>query len=176
MREQRRSRYKAIKAKAMSSGCALCGAKAREFDHLDPRQKSFKVSAWYKTTLPESALMSEIGKCRPLCCCCHRLVTASQRPRTRRRRIARKRALNDAEKRRVGSCASCARKVVEGEEVAFDWDHTDRSTKLGSVSDLIDSGRSWKVVAEEVAKCQLLCADCHASKTTLRRDYLAIST
>ena len=35
----------------------------------------------------------------------------------------------DAAKRRVGKCAYCARPVVAGKEVQFDWHHRDESTK-----------------------------------------------
>jgi hypothetical protein len=86
----------------------------------------------------------------------------------------------DAAKRRLGACAACARPVEPGTEPGFDFDHLDESTKArgglfgdkGGVAGLVSN--SAKAAAldavrdlldAEMAKCQLLCANCHARKT-----------
>ena len=86
----------------------------------------------------------------------------------------------DARKRAIGACAKCARAVVPGTEPAFEFNHLDEATKekgglfgswggvaglvvncakdaaLDKVKDLLDA---------EMAKCNLLCSNCHHRHT-----------
>jgi hypothetical protein len=86
----------------------------------------------------------------------------------------------DAAKRRVGECAACARPVVAGQEVMFEWDHRDESTKCkgdlfgkcGGVSGLVANvanaatlDKVKHLLDAEMAKCDLLCKNCHARRT-----------
>jgi hypothetical protein len=85
----------------------------------------------------------------------------------------------DAAKRRLGACAACARPVEPGTEPGFDFDHLDESTKgrgglftYGGVAGLVHNhakAAALEAVRDlldaEMAKCQLLCANCHARKT-----------
>ena len=50
----------------------------------------------------------------------------------------------------------------------LDWDHV-RGLKLGSIATLIANGRPWAEVLLEIAKCELVCANCHRERTCLRR-------
>lgn len=45
-----------------------------------------------------------------------------------------------------------------------DFDHIDPKTKLDNVANLVHNG-SIKKVWEEIAKCDLLCANCHRERT-----------
>lgn len=49
---------------------------------------------------------------------------------------------------------------------AMDFDHV-RGEKLGNVSDLV--GSTTEALLAEVAKCELVCANCHRSRTEDRR-------
>lgn len=49
----------------------------------------------------------------------------------------------------------------------LDYDHRDPSKKLDHVGMLISYGRTK--VLEEIAKCDLVCKNCHAKRTYLRR-------
>jgi hypothetical protein len=88
----------------------------------------------------------------------------------------------DAEKLRRGCCMTCEREVTPATVVAFDFDHRVPETKLigegtlagksGGVGGLV--GNHVKAAAldqikdlldEEMAKCHLLCANCHKRKT-----------
>ena len=51
---------------------------------------------------------------------------------------------------------------------ALQFDHTGRDKK-GNVSDLIRSDYSWKTIMEEIDKCEIRCANCHAVKTSHRK-------
>lgn len=88
----------------------------------------------------------------------------------------------DAEKLRRGCCLTCDREVTPATVVAFDFDHRDPETKLrgkgtlagkgGGVCGLVNNGTKRTaldqirdLLDEEMAKCDLLCANCHKRKT-----------
>ncbi len=66
----------------------------------------------------------------------------------------------DAYKVRHG-CQQCG---YDEDPRALDWDHEDPETKTGNVSRMIRYA-SWEQVLAEIAKCTLLCANCHRIKT-----------
>jgi hypothetical protein len=47
----------------------------------------------------------------------------------------------------------------------FHLDHINMFTKINSVGSMMDMGESAEVIIAEVAKCQLLCVNCHALVT-----------
>lgn len=47
----------------------------------------------------------------------------------------------------------------------MDFDHIDRKTKKFSISQAVGSGNNWKSILEEIAKCRLICANCHRIRT-----------
>lgn len=49
------------------------------------------------------------------------------------------------------------------------FDHRDTTTKLCEVSRLVKNGRTLKEVQDEILKCDLVCANCHAERTHKRR-------
>jgi hypothetical protein len=65
-----------------------------------------------------------------------------------------------------GVCEDCG---FVGEPCQFDFAHIDRATKLDNVTTLI-GGAPWRRVLEEVAKCRLLCANCHRLETAKELD------
>lgn len=61
--------------------CVLCGERdprTFEFDHLDPKEKSFGISKGLTDGRKWEIILEEIGKCRILCANCHKKHTASQ--------------------------------------------------------------------------------------------------
>lgn len=69
------------------------------------------------------------------------------------------------EKLARGACIDCGLIVTEENHVAFDFDHRDRNTKRSGVS-----RTSTNNLAEEMAKCDLRCANCHRIKTWQNKD------
>lgn len=83
-----------------------------------------------------------------------------------------KRLIWDA-KVRAGGCATCDRRVDRTDYArsrGWHWDHIDPATK---VCDLAFAARWAEMteerVAAELAKCQLLCANCHFLRTVAQR-------
>lgn len=53
---------------------------------------------------------------------------------------------------------------------AMDYDHRDPKTKRGSVKDMVKHSPS--ALMAEIAKCDLVCANCHRVRTARRRQGL----
>lgn len=60
---------------------------------------------------------------------------------------------------RNNPCVDCGQQDIE----VLEFDHRDRSTKLGSVGDFCKI--SLNKVKEEITKCDIRCANCHVKKT-----------
>jgi predicted transcriptional regulator len=60
-------------------------------------------------------------------------------------------------------CMDCGGKYPP---YVMDFDHRDPSQKMGEVTRLVSSGE--KRVLEEVAKCDVVCANCHRERTHSR--------
>jgi hypothetical protein len=62
--------------------------------------------------------------------------------------------------------------VTERNVVAFCWDHTDRETKVATLSQMVGRKKfNQQDLLNEIAKCVLVCANCHQIKTYESNDY-----
>ncbi|MCP9496868.1 MAG: hypothetical protein MSG64_20755 [Pyrinomonadaceae bacterium MAG19_C2-C3] len=61
------------------------------------------------------------------------------------------------------SCADCS----EDDPVVLEFDHV-RHIKTKTISALITAKASWNVILKEIAKCDVVCANCHRRRTYLR--------
>ena len=106
----------------------------------------------------------------------HRLKLKSQQSRidrgllpfsdpneTFRARVARARAFVRGEKEQ-GKCLDCHTAYPY---FVMDYDHV-RGKKIDSISELVAKGRSPTALATELAKCELVCANCHRIRTQSR--------
>ena len=59
-------------------------------------------------------------------------------------------------------CVDCGNRFPS---VCMDFDHTDVSTKVGTVSGLIRKSAKPDIIKEEIAKCEVVCANCHRIRT-----------
>lgn len=170
-RRKRRSakfyRYQKKKRKAVKSEliallggrCQDCGYDANpnalEFHHLDAATKDFTISKRI-ATIAFDRVLTEARKCVLLCANCHRLRHAAAAvvpsPDDARRVIkARSVALMG------GLCEGCGRNWPSA---VFEFHHRDASTKEFGIGE-DGSVRPWSTVVAELAKCVLLCANCH---------------
>jgi hypothetical protein len=61
-------------------------------------------------------------------------------------------------------CADCGEAF---HPAAMHWDHLPGSTKVDNLGELVRHG-SRRLVLEEIEKCELVCANCHAVRSVVR--------
>lgn len=59
--------------------------------------------------------------------------------------------------KKVSGCSKCDERNTR----ALDFHHRDPKTKKDKVSKMLNHNYSLKVILQEIAKCDLLCANCH---------------
>lgn len=164
----RTNKYQAEKAQKvisilMDSACKDCGCsdfRVLEFDHL--RDKRFGIGkgvfsrSW-------SQISSEIQKCEVVCRSCHRKRTAlrannykvSAIPPTRAGQKYILEYLSDH------PCVRCG----ESDRAMLEFHHRHDEYKVGAIAFLVNRKRPLEVIEKEVAKCDVLCANCHQLET-----------
>jgi hypothetical protein len=60
-------------------------------------------------------------------------------------------------------CVDCG----EDDAIVLEFDHV-FGNKLRGVTELAATGYSWKIIEEEIGKCEVRCGNCHR-KASLRR-------
>ncbi|MFB7908218.1 hypothetical protein ACFC1T_17435 [Kitasatospora sp. NPDC056076] len=168
-----RARLQAVVTEWKAGGCVDCGyadVRALDPDHIDPEQKAGTISRLVQLCIAKERLLSELAKCEVRCARCHRARTMRQRPRAGGplppswARVVEFQARNDRLKLARG-CADCGwSEWARG----LDWDHV-RGVKAANVAQLIVERRPWSEVAAEIAKCEVVCANCHRIRTADRR-------
>jgi hypothetical protein len=82
--EKRKDIRDFIRSLKIGRPCDICGGifppVAMDWDHLDPKQKSFEIcQEGIREMYSQEKLLEEISKCRLLCANCHRVHSAIQR-------------------------------------------------------------------------------------------------
>jgi DNA-binding NarL/FixJ family response regulator len=67
-----------------------------------------------------------------------------------------------AEIKEASGCKDCGEK----NHIVLDFDHL--HNKKYNISRMIHDGFSWKAIAKEIEKCEVVCANCHRIRTHLR--------
>jgi len=164
--------------------CADCGKTfppwVMDFDHRDPVHKSFSIAAGKVLLKSRDLLLAEIAKCDIVCANCHaartycyfrselspfRLREPGTSPRVeelRARRVSHRELLRDLRER---ACADCRQ---EFPYYVMQFDHRDPATKNYVVTQMVGRAGKDKILAE-VAKCDVVCANCHRERTYQRR-------
>lgn len=89
--------------------------------------------------------------------------------RRRSRRAAKRRLLEWTNEVKLASgCVDCG---YAGHPAALDFDHV-RGEKRFSVATAVNEARSRKSIEEEIAKCDVRCANCHRIRHALEKEYL----
>lgn len=170
-----RARLQRIVDEWKKQGCVDCGyddVRAIDPDHLDGDLKAGHVSRLVTLCASADRIRAELAKCVPRCARCHRRATQTQQPCAWRaadrlppswqRRLDRQ-DLNDLIKVLHG-CTDCGwNEWARG----LDWDHV-RGLKVAGIAGLIANGRPWAEVLAEMAKCEVVCANCHRIRTQVR--------
>jgi hypothetical protein len=140
---------------------------AMDFHHRDPNQKDKKWS--YLRTRPIEKLKDELDKCDLVCKNCHRKLHFRDLKRKGDQRSRdKKQACLDYKK--TDRCSKCS---IKGINVIYDFHHIDPSSKDKNFDRYKHwpEWRGWIVgqelpqrVKDELDKCEVLCANCHAQE------------
>jgi hypothetical protein len=163
--------------------CADCGQSfppwVMDFDHRDPRTKSFALAAGKALLKSREVLLVEIAKCDIVCANCHAIRTynwiksedvfASRAPGVSRY-LVRKTAYRKAHAKllaelRAVPCFDCRRTFPY---FVMQFDHRDSREKKYVVSQMVGRTGTETILAE-VEKCDIVCANCHRERTYQRR-------
>jgi hypothetical protein len=165
--------------------CMDCGGKFEshhmDFDHRDESTKRFRLTSGGAMLKPTAVILDEVAKCDVVCANCHRIRTwqrhrarpaqhnGTSRYLDRKRRYWREQAaLLDA--RRDVACADCGGRFPP---CAMDFDHRDPTTKRSAVTQMIGRAGTQRLL-DEVAKCDIVCANCHRLRTFQRRSAVTV--
>jgi hypothetical protein len=169
--------------------CDVSDLAVLEFDHRDPTEKRYTLSKMCSLAGSWAAIAREIAKCDVVCANCHRRRTARQfgwrkllglealvlptlpkrgtldyeRIKSTRSRLARRHRnwTHVYQYLREHPCELCG----EADPVVLDFDHL--RTKTREVT-LIAAFGGWEDLLAEIAKCRVLCANCHRRETAAR--------
>jgi 5-methylcytosine-specific restriction endonuclease McrA len=110
------------------------------------------------------------------CRVCHHAVqcryydrnTKSERVRTRRRQKGVRARTHELVLQYLEAhpCVNCG----EDDTVVLQFHHV-RGTRRDNVGPLVGDGYEWPVIEEEIAKCIVLCANCHSRETAISRGH-----
>ena len=123
-------------------------------------------------------LAAEIEKCDVVCANCHRVRTHRPRaatadvitvrqasPELKRKRDYWRKQARMVDKLKQRPCLDCGDRFPS---CSMDFDHRDPGTKRYTISRMIGRAGEARIMAE-VAKCDIVCANCHRERTYRRR-------
>jgi hypothetical protein len=152
--------------------CRDCGERdpaVMEFDHLDAKLQNVSVLVAWGMSI--SAIKREIQRCEVVCANCHRRRTylRSKSWRLDPARLSAMERLSDGRARNLrfvcrlleaAACSDCGLRDL----AVLEFDHV-RGEKQGDVTALARSGTSLARIKDEIAKCEVRCANCHRRRT-----------
>jgi hypothetical protein len=173
LRKRRRTQKERLVA-LRGGKCEDCGYAASiaalEFHHRDAETKDFGIGNMNGSL---ARLIAEADKCDLLCANCHRRRHAAASGAPRISTILKKERAID---HMGGSCYGCGQVVLPSMFEFHHWDARDKSFGISHDG----MSRSWEEIVAELAKCVMLCANCHrevhARVRTLARPAAAETT
>jgi len=142
-----------------------------QFDHL-PQFTKIKGISKLVGQASIKQLEEEISKCEIVCVNCHRLRTFNRHKEKIKARTYPKREKLQAyvDSTKFGKvCGDC--KLTNLEPCQLDYHHIDPSSKIKTIAALVQKQATLRKIKKEIQKCELLCANCHALKTSEELNY-----
>lgn len=68
------------------------------------------------------------------------------------------------------ACVICGQSDIR----TFEFDHRNPETKSFGIAQAIRLGKKWEEILDEIAKCRILCANCHKIHTANQRGWYKI--
>jgi hypothetical protein len=141
------------------------------FDHIS-NDKIGKISGMAISS-NIARIQQEMDKCEIVCSNCHRDRTHN---RNLSKQTGRKSKTPTRDKlffivssiKKNNPCASCKRFFHSWQ---MDFDHKDQTTKTDSVTAMIVRQEPIEHILEEIKKCDLVCANCHAERSSIQLNY-----
>lgn len=133
-------------------GCGSCDASdpiVLDLHHRDPADKEMAVGEMITYGHGRESLLEEMAKCDVVCANCHRQLHHTTPEFGDRRWVY-------EYKRASEGCVECGTQ----EPACLEFHHVD-DEKHSTVARLLADGRPLERVREEIARCELLCANCH---------------
>ena len=160
------------------SVCSDCGERdlaTLEFDHVSG--KDFGISAAVGVGMRLQRLTAELDRCEVVCASCHRRRTIERGDHWRCREtdaeVSKPRHRQRAVVRQVltgGRCLDCS----EDDMRVLEFDHV-RGDKLASIAQLVATEANLIRLRNEIAKCEIVCANCHRRRTARRAGWKRLS-
>jgi len=152
--------------------CGIDDLDVLQWDHIDPKSKTVCISN--ASTLTQ--LTKEVAKCVIRCGNCHFIRTSTETHKQilnskrtaaaiiseRGRKIRRKEV--NREKKRRGGCMDCKLSDMSHMGI-YHFDHRDPSMKISEISRMVSSRKPLSQIIPEMAKCDLVCVNCHQKRT-----------
>lgn len=178
--------------------CFDCGRRfpphVMDFDHRVPSLKKFALTCSRALLKSREELLLEIAKCDVVCANCHAIRTAlayqngtlefgfkpaptpnpNPTAQGRRERFLRHKAAQNAllDRIRTLPCHDCGQTFPI---CVMEFDHRDASQKRAMLSVMAGRVRIGTLL-EEIAKCDIVCSNCHRERTFRRRSIGGSST
>jgi hypothetical protein len=185
-RARNRGRVREYLAASKCVDCGIDEFAVLEFDHREPHHKAADISSLARWAGSWQAVLAEIAKCDVVCANCHRRRTAKQfgwrkligfngielpilpkrgtadyeRIKSVRSRLARRyrNGLYIFNYLREHPCVLCG----EDDPVVLDFDHLHDKTREVTLIAIMSGMANLRA---EMAKCRVLCANCHRRET-----------
>lgn len=159
--------------------CGTCHKVTEKMEFAHYERSSKGSNQFCNMRIP--AMIKELPKGRFLCFLCHSKETylenttdISMSPRAisiRKQRQKRHDYVNKRKLKEFKECKDCKFAVADKIVRFFEFDHLDSKLKVDCVSVLISNCRPFSEIDAEIAKCELVCRDCHYDRTMKREHW-----
>lgn len=135
------------------------------FHHLNPKTKINSVCQLVNAPASEEKIIEEIKKCNAMCHNCHikhhfkinSRISKKANSKQHERRIASSKWFLDYKTKESWKCITCG----ESDPICLCCHHRNPNDKICAVAVMVTYAYSKEKILNEIAKCDILCQNCH---------------